>query len=630
MAAALCLIAGARAQEKATGKPPPPAPPLAPQENATAPAETARPWFVNVAKEVGLEGQRAKDCVFTDLNGDGLWDLVLRKRDIYLSRRQGTKFKLHETHGIEFPETTIVTLDGEGKPQTKKAKTGPFVPQYLYFADVDNDGDQDALWGVKAHWEFLDGTTWIRVAEADHGLRSRVYLNDGSGTFARGADSQFTSDKAVGAAMALAIVDVDGDGLLDLFEGREYRQYGELFGCGVDRLWKGDGSGGFADGTEAAGLMTVPEPGGASSSRPSYGVTHADLDNDGDQDLLALSYGRQWNRQWRNEGDGTFVEVGRETMFAGDAITHGRYPAATKKFFKEKYGTERQDEAPFRANGNTFDCAVGDVDNDGDLDLLLGEITHAWAGDSSDLSALLRNERFGFHRETVNDFLPPRPRRGKSWNNGDLHTAMADFDNDGRLDLVIASGDYPDGQFLRLYHQQADGTFIDATEDIGLDWEGCGSISLGDYDRDGDVDILVGRSFARLNQKHRDQFMDGVSVNEVGLLQNRVGNRSGNHFLNVRLVGGGAGAANRSGIGARITVKVGAQTFIREIRCGAGLANHQDPPEACFGLGKAERIDSLTVTWPDAAHSQDVYTDVPVDRFVVVSQGAKELETSKR
>jgi hypothetical protein len=583
-------------------------------------------WFTDVAAEVGLNGQRAKECVFTDLNGDGWWDLVLRRRTVYLSKRRGGKFKLVEDHGIEQPEVETIPVADDGKLQRKKAKMGPFVPHYLYFADVDNDGDQDALWGVKSSWEWFDGKTFRTAAEADHGLRSRVYLNDGDGRFTRGPDSGYTAKDAAGAVMALAIVDVDRDGSLDLFEGREYRRYGVLYGCGVDRLWMGDGRGGFTDGTEAAGLMTVPEPALATSSRPTYGVTHADVDNDGDQDLLALSYGRQWNRQWRNEGDGTFVEVGRETMFAGDAIQHGRYPEWLHEVYRKR-GQTRRDEAPFRSNGNTFDCAVGDVDNDGDLDLLLGEITHAWAGESSDLSALLVNQRWAFERKTVDALLPARARRDdRNWNNGDLHTAMADFDNDGRMDLVIASGDYPDGQFLRIYHQQPDGSFVDVTKRMGVTWEGCGSLSLGDFDRDGDVDILMGRSFMRLNKAHRDQHMGGMEVNQVGLLRNDVANRSGNHWLNVRLVGT---KANRSGIGARIEVTAGKKKWIREIRCGAGLANHQDPPEACFGLGKHDRIDRLVVRWPDAAGTVEVHADLPADRFVVVTQGAEKPALSK-
>jgi hypothetical protein len=578
---------------------------------ATAGAAEPEPWFTNVAPDVGLAGVRAKDAIFADLNDDGYWDLCLDRRHLYLSQ-EGKRFVLVEESGIEFPEVRVVPLQ-DGKPNEEKAKVREYVPQYLYFADLDNDGHQDAVWGVKSSWETLTRSGWKTVEACDPGVRSRVYLGTGTGTFEPGPASEFTSDAACGPVMALALVDVDADGNLDLFEGRDYRQYGQLYGCGVDRLWKGDGKGRFIDRTEEAGLLTVPEPATKRSSRPTYGVTHADLDNDGDQDLLALAYGRQWNRQWRNDGNGHFTEVGHETGFAGDDITHGRYPD----------WVQRPAEQPFRANGNTFDCAVGDHDNDGDLDLFLGCIKHAWAGESSDPPSLLINQGaeqdWSFERVPVMKLLPPRPfRDSRNYQYGDLHVAWLDVDNDTRLDLLIASGDYPDGQFLRLYHQQEDGSFQDVTEAAGFDWEGCGDISIGDYDQDGDLDILAGRSFMRLNQKHRDRFMGGITINEVALFRNDIANRSGNHSLVIQLVDTSKRHhGNRTGIGARIEVTTGDLTQIREIRSGSGLANHQDPPEAHVGLGRARKADRVVIRWPDRQHTEQVLEDVEAGRHVI-------------
>jgi hypothetical protein len=581
-----------------------------------------KPWFTNVAKEAGLRGVKAKDGIFTDVNGDGFADLCLDRQRFYLSKK-GESFTLHETHGIEYPEVTLIPIGKTGKPDLTKAKKRPFVPQYLYFADVDNDGDVDALYGVHSSWEWFDQGRgrFVRIPECDHEVRSSVWLNDGKGRFTRGPKSGYTAPDAAGPAMALALVDTDLDGNLDLYEGREYRQYGILYGCGVDRLWRGDGKGGFTDVTKKAGLLTVPEPAGPMSSRPSYGVTHADVNNDGRPDLLQMAYGRQWNYLWLAGKDGTFTEAGMTSGFSGDDITHGKYPDFTR----------RGPEKPFRSNGNTFDCAVGDIDNDGDLDLFLGEITHYWAGEASDLPSLLVNETkdgvVKFSRRPVTEFLPKREFRGdRGWNYGDLHAAFLDVDLDTRLDLLIGSGDYPDGQFLRLYRQKSDGTFEEMTKIAGFDWEGCGDLSIGDYDRDGDPDILAGRSFMRLSQAHRDRYMGGIKVNEVGLFRNDIGNRSGNHWLNVRLVGR---KANRSGIGARITVKTGDVTQIREIRAGSGLANHQDALEACFGLSKATKVDELVVTWPDERNSRQRFRNVEVDRFVVVTQGRPKLRTTR-
>ncbi len=576
------------------------------------------PWFTNIAGDAGLDGVNAKTVQLVDLNGDGWHDLCLDRERFYFSDR-GRQFRAHGAHAMEFPEVKVVPLLDDGRPDEAKAATRAYTPHVLHFADVDNDGDLDALWGVHSHWEHFDGRRFVYVAACDPGVRSSVWLNDGAGTFTRGPASGWTEKDAAGPVSSMALVDTDLDGRLDLYEGREYRRYGVLYGCGVDRLWRGDGKGGFVDVTRAAGMWLEAEPGRPDSARPTYGVTHADWNNDGHPDLLEMAYGRQWNLLWRNRGDGTFEEVGRPTGFAGDGITHGRYPE----------GVGRSPEAPFRSNGNTFDCAVGDFDNDGDLDLFLGEIQHAWAGESSDPPCVLINTGeaggWAFKRIPVEEFLPRREFRDpRNFNYGDLHVAWADVDNDGRLDLFIGSGDYPDGQFLRLYRQREDGRFDEVTRIAGFDWEGCGGLSIGDIDRDGDVDVLAGRSFMRLSQDHRDKFMGGLREPRVGLFRNDIGNRSGNRWLVVTLRGKGEGGANRAGIGARISVTAGGVTRIREIRAGAGLGNHQDPPEAHFGLGKAEKIDRVTVRWPNAARAEQSFDNVPVNRFVVLEEGAKE------
>ena len=591
---------------------------LAPRAGAEDPAPP-RGAFVNVAAERGLAGVTGKTCCFVPWQADDTrLGVCVDRKTLFRPSPEGLSFVPREDHGIPFPEVSHVPVK-DGKADLAKAKRKPFVPRYLYFADVNNDGRADALYGVAATWMTLEaGRRWRRVKAADHGQRSAVFLGRPNATFKPAPKSAYGSDDAVGPAMALAIVDVNQDGCLDLFEGREYRQYGQLYGCGIDRLWLGDGRGRFRDGTKAARLMTTPAPGTATSSRPTYGVTHADWNNDGWPDLLALSYGRQWNRLWKNNGDGTFTDEGRRTHFAGDDITHGRYP----DWVKERM-PNRRDEQPFRSNGNTFDCAIGDIDNDGVLDAFLGEIAHRWAGDASDLPSLLRNTGakgdWVFRRETVRAFLPERTFRGPNWNYADLNNAFADFDCDGRLDLLIGSGDYPDGQFLRLYMQRDDGTFEDATEAAGFRWEGCGSISLADYDRDGDLDILAGRSFMRLNQKHRDQYMGGLKKNLIGLFENRMPRKGA--ALTLRLVGKGKGHANAQGIGARVVVRTGTQAFHREVRCGLGLSNHQEPTDIHVGLGPTDGMVDIEVRWPRRKNPKVVYPGIPVNAHVTLYEG---------
>ena len=585
------------------------------EDDAPPAPAPAPPLFVDVAGAAGLKDVPGKIVALADLNGDGWLDVVLDRRRAFFSDH-GTK--LTETDlGIAYPTLKVVPMTAEGKPDDAKAAEREILPQVLHFADLDGDGDLDAYAGVHSDWEWFDeaATKWVTVPECDPGVRTTIWLNDGQGKFTRGPDSGLTAKDAFGPASAVTVVDYDHDGRADLFEGREYRRYGVLYGCGVDRLWKGDGKGGFEEVTEQAGMMLVAEPGLPNSARPSYGVTAADFDGDGWTDLLTMAYGRQWNLQWRNQGDGTFKDIGLATGFAGDDITHGKYPEQVK----------RPAEQPFRSNGNTFDCATSDFDADGDLDCFLGEIQHWWGGDSSDPPALLVNlgkdQGFKFERHSVRDFLPPREFREKGFNYGDLHAGWLDYDLDGNLDLLIASGDYPDGQFLRLYRQKDDHTFEEVTTAAGFAWEGCGGISIGDFDRDGDPDILVGRSFMRLSAEHRTKYMNGITVAAPGLFRNDAGNRSGNHWLNVRLEGQGAGHANRAGLGARIYVTAGGRTQMREIRSGSGLGNHQDPVEQMFGLGKADKIERVVVRWPDGKLTEQTFEGVPMDRFVTLIEG---------
>jgi len=504
----------------------------------------AAPEFVNVAEEAGLTGVSSGRAVFADLNGDGRLDVVLDRRHVFVQV-------------------------GDGRFEKAAPLPGP-TPDLVLFADYDNDGDQDCFAGF-----FLEPDNPKRKDEKGE---NTLFLRDDETWRAVPLSMPKTS---VHAACTL---DYDRDGRLDLFVGSGYVVYGRSLEAQPDRLYRGDGKGGFRDVTKEVGLRTAPAPGGDGSSRPTYGVTHGDFDGDGRQDLWVCTYGRQWNRLWVWQPEQErFRDVARATGFAGDAITHGRYPAWLKEYWKQRFGKERQDESPFRANGNTFDCAVTDFDNDGDMDCILAEITHAWAGDSSDRTSLLVNDEGRFERRP--DAFA-RTHEVERWNQGDIHAGWLDYDNDGLLDALIASSDYPDRQELKLYRQKPDHTFEPART---FDWEGAAQISVGDYDRDGDLDILCGRSLNRLPKERRKKLGQSCA-----LFRNDTGN--GNHWLQVVCVGR---TANRDGIGCRIRVTTpDGVTQTRTIRGGLGHAGHNGPYVAHFGLGKHETATRVEVAWP--------------------------------
>ncbi len=539
-----------------------------------APPASRAPWFVNIAKGGGLTGKPAHRAVFADIDGDGKADCVLDRQRVHL-QRDGAWLDFTEESKLNVPRPGDVVL----------------------FADIDNDGDLDCFSGRNCNFEQIDAKTGKPVM-ADDGSRSLILLNDGKGHFAPVKDAGV--EKEPSTTCAAAFFDFDADGMLDLFVGNWYRNYGASYDCYPSRLYKGDGKGRFTDVTETMGLPMRREAGKRDSCRPVYGVAHGDWNNDGRQDLWVCAYGRQWNLLLENAGE-KFIDRGAETTFDGDDDRSGDYPDA-----------KRAKEPEFRANGNTFDCAIADVDNDGDLDCFLGEITHSWAGASSDFSSILWNQgkekSFAFKRDATSI---KRHHEGELWNQGDLHAAWLDFDNDGLLDLLVASSDYPDRQELCLHRQKPDHTFEEVTKEAGFDWEGCGGISIADIDHDGDLDILAGRSFNRLPaERTKDR------IAEAALFRNDIGSKK--NWFELTLTGT---ASNRAALGARVTVRIGNVTQLREVRGGEGHAGHQNPPEVHFGLGDAAIIDEVVVRWPDKEGTTQSFKSVAVRRRYHLTQG---------
>ncbi|MEM8883780.1 MAG: CRTAC1 family protein [Planctomycetota bacterium] len=518
--------------------------------------------FTNVALEVGIPDVPSGRAVFVDLDGDGKLDIVLDRKTV-LMQRDG---KFIESGGF------------------------PYQPGTILFADFDNDGDVDAFAG-----EFCepDNPKW-----KDHERENALFVqNEGRWSFQK-LKMPRTSVHAV------CTFDQDQDGILDVFIGSGYQVYGQSLASHADRLFRGDGKGRFNDVSEALGLLTRPTAGSWDSSKPTYGVTHGDFNNDGFQDIWVCTYGRQWNSLWVTYKEQLYTNLAPRIGFDGDDDLSGAYPGWLKEFWKEKYGRERDDEPPFRSNGNTFDCAIADYDNDGDLDCILAEITHAWAGTSSDLTSLLVNENGRFRRVVF-----PRMREGNRWNQGDIHCGWIDYDNDGLQDALIASSDYPDRQELKLYRQKPDHTFEEARL---FDWEGAAQISVGDFDNDGDLDILCGRSLNRLPKERREAL-----GKRAALFRNDVGNK--NRWLQVVCEGT---KSNRDGIGCRILVTTpDGVTQLREIRGGHGHAGHNNPYIAHFGLGQAETV-KIVVRWPHRDVPETVIEGVKANQRLVVREGA--------
>jgi enediyne biosynthesis protein E4 len=431
-------------------------------------------------------------------------------------------------------------------------------------ADYDNDGFQDAYitaFGANVLWR-----------------------NSGSGTFA-----DVTRHAGVGRrgwSTSCAFGDYDRDGHVDLYVAA-YVQFddkliparaatgncrfmaADVF-CGPkkltgekDVLYRNRGDGTFEDVTERA---RITDPG-----HYGFGVVFSDLNDDGWPDIYVANDSVP-NLLFRNQGDGTFAEMG---LLSGAALSGDGRPQAG------------------------MGADAGDVNGDGLPDLVVTNFSH-------DYNTLYENGPAGVFTD-------------RSYAAGIAATAgpylgwgvkFVDMDNDGRLDLFVANGHvYPevDRHGLGTRYHQPNQLFINegkrfrhASAEVGggllLEKSSRGA-AFGDYDNDGDVDVLV------------------VNMNDRPTLLRNDTPRAA-HWITLRLVGV---KSNRDAIGARVRIEAGGRRQSTEVRGDGSYLSHSDT-RAHFGLGTATRVDRIDIRWPSGL--VESAAGLAADRFYLAREGA--------
>ena len=515
---------------------------------------------------------------FADIDGDGFDDVVMHS--LFPNPQGGVPFEHLVFHNNGDGTFTDVS-DASG---LRDVQAGFFA-----FADVDNDGDQDVFAGL----DLLD--------YGEH--ESAVYLNDGAGVFSRVQNSGVAT--GADAAANATFADFDGDGNVDLFVG-----FGGTTYAAGDRLYAGRGDGTFADSTPA--LQDAPLP------QPSNGSIACDYDDDLDLDVFVSTYSVSTslghNRLWEGDGSGFFTEVGAARGFAAQ-LTGNYWMSATEYGAADEPGVTPQ--SAVGSNGFGIDC--GDIDNDGDLDVLATAISHPTSGDHnrtwSDPSLLLVNggadAEFSFTNTWIDAGLP--------YNEGDVDGALIDFDNDGRLDISLSREDKYESAYSEqeqfgwfgLMWQRDDGTF----ESVGLrsginddsaDWrrmKRAQNHAWSDIDHDGDLDLLVG---GRDHGGGRPNFLFRNDLGQDG------------RWLAVRVEGDG-NAVSRDAFGTRVTLQAGDGQRLREKKSSRGMYNSEDTRVLHFGLGELSCDYEVVVRWPDGTTATFEAEELGENRFVTLS-----------
>ncbi|MGA7091529.1 MAG: CRTAC1 family protein [Candidatus Acidiferrales bacterium] len=492
------------------------------------------------------------------------------------------------------------------------------------FFDYDNDGWLDIF--------ILSGS---RLSGTPAGATNRLYKNNRDGTFTD------VTEKAglvkTGWASSVCVGDYNNDGYEDLFV--------TYFGQNV--LYRNNGDGTFTDVTVSAGLVNDPARWGA-------GCSFLDYNRDGFLDLFVSNYvqfdfkhipkpGSDVNCNWKgipvncgprglppgfhslykNNGDGTFTDVSRQ---AGVSGSHGSYGMTVVSadldedgwpdiyvacdstpsllFMNNHDGTFREEGVArgVALNEDGMEQAgmgvgVGDCFLDGHLDLFK---THF----ADDTNVLYRNDGKGEFDDVTNAAHLGTETHYICWGTG-----IFDLDNDGYPDIFVVAGStypgleeklpqYPNKCPRMIFRNLGNGTFEELIGEAGKDVaalhssRGC---AFGDFDNDGDLDILI------------------VNLNEAPtLLRNDL--RGDHHWLKVKLVGV---TSNRSAIGARVLVRYGRKIQAQAVLSQSSFYSSNDP-RLHFGLG-AETTADIEIVWPNGLKER--FKEIASDQLVVFKEG---------
>lgn len=444
----------------------------------------------------------------------------------------------------------------------------------------------------------------------------RAFRNNGDGTFLDISTRSHLAEQLGGINSVQT--DFNNDGLLDVFVMRGGWQWPMR-----NSLLRNNGNGTFSDVTFDSGLLSV--------DHPTHSAAWADFDNDGWLDVF-IGHEHTPSQLFRNKGDGTFEDISTRAGVNRVAFTKG--------------------------------VAWGDYDDDGYPDL--------YVSNYGEDNFLYHNKRDGSFEEVAKQVGVEQPK----WS---FPTWFWDYDNDGRLDLLVASYFFGNGEWVRpylglprqgdsmkLYRNAGNGTFLDVTKEVGLDRSVAAmGANFGDLDNDGFLDFYLGtgaptytalmpnllfrnqngRSFAEISSSsgtghlqkgHGVSFADLDNDGDEDIFENLGGAvpgdkyntvlfanpGHGNNWISIKLVGV---KSNRAAIGAKIKLTLqgpGSKSAIRYREVSSGGSFGASPLIQHIGIGKATRIASIEVTWPTSRTRQE-FNNVLPNQFIEIKEFEK-------
>lgn len=488
------------------------------------------------------------------------------------------------------------------------------------FLDFDNDGWQDVLFVNSMHWPSHAGPPAYPA----------LYRNNRNGTFTDVTKSAGLAVQMYG--LGVAVGDYDNDGHVDVY----------LTGLGSNRLFRNLGTGRFRDVTATAGV------GGDGFSTSAMWF---DYDRDGKLDLFVANY-----VQWTLEGDRFCTLDGKTKSYCTPESYKGQSPVLYHNRGNGTFEDVTKKAGLYDPSSKALGVALIDVDSDGWPDLVVANDTQpnklyrnrrdgtfvdqattagvafneagvARAGmgvdtgdvDGSGRQAIIignfSNEMIALYTNDGNGLFVDEAPGGTIGRSSLLTLTFAafffDMDLDGRLDIFAANGHVSDdinkaqpkvtyAQPAHLFRNAGAKRFEDVSKSSGPALQQpvvARGAAYGDYDNDGDLDVLV-----------------ATNNGPARLLRNDGGNR--NHALRVKTIGT---VSNRDGIGARVRVTM-AGGAVRQavVKSGSSYCSQSELP-LTFGLGSATAVQAIEIAWPNG--TVEKLPGVPGDQVITVQEG---------
>ena len=489
------------------------------------------------------------------------------------------------------------------------------------------DYNQDGLLDL-----YLVNGAATRAYKPAQPLRSALYRNNGDGTF-----TDVTAKAGVGAedlfGMGVAVGDYDHDGFPDLF----------VLGHGRCILYHNNGDGTFTDMTAHAHVEN--------SEHWASSAAWFDYDNDGQLDLVIANY-VDWSPErnfycgdrgpgmrsychpddfnpepptlFHNNGDGTFTDVSKSSgvgLKAGNGLGVVTFDYDNDGWQDIFIANDHMPNFLFHNNRNGTFSEVGylaavAVSGDGQFEAGMGTDAADTTGTGHmDLIVThLDMQLARFYQNLGDGSFDDATFRSKlsyaTFHMSGFGTRFFDYDNDGTRDLFMANGHVLDN--IERYHADTKyaepklmfrntgrGIFENVSDQLGPDFvlpRVSRGAAIGDFDNDGDLDILVN------NNGQAPQ-----------LLRNDGGNA--NHWLEIFLIGT---KSNRDGVGARVKIVAGDLVLYDQRKGGMSYQSAQDP-RLHFGLGTRTKIDSLEILWPSGMATK--IANVKVDQIIAIKEG---------